>query len=465
MRTVSLLRLAEVSDQRETNVTGTYPPLALAYLAATVREGGYRPVIVDGEAPLRPLSSVMREIPPDTVLIGVSTTTLAWPAVRQAAAVLKKSFPGVPVVVGGPHVTAFPEETLRYSEFDVGVIGDGEHSLMELLSRAEAGRSLAGVPGTVYRENNAIQVDQQVCWVERLDDLPMPALDLLPLHRYRSVVVKSPFVTMLTSRGCPYKCSFCSQIYMGDKFRFHSADRIIAEMERAERAFGAKEIVMFDETFGANRRVAHEVFEEMQRRKFGFRWNARTRIDLLSDELLLAMRKSGCYMLHLGIESGTPRILEKMRKGITLEQVERVVRSAHRMGFRLHGYFMLGYPGETREEIEATVKLSRRLPLDWASYTVTIPNPRTLLQEQAIAEGLLEPSFWSEYVAGRTDGTIPFLSSAECDVSYLSGVKRKAYLRFYLRPHTFARQSAFVLRSGGIRRLAEAGTLWLRELR
>lgn len=465
MKAVALLRLAEVTDQRETNVTGTYPPLALAYLAATVRKAGYRPVIVDGEAPLRPLARVMDEIPPETVLIGVTTTTLAWPAVRKSAAELRKRFPGIPLVVGGPHVTAFPIETLQYSDFDVGVIGDGENSLLELLSRAATGRSLTGVPGTVYRENNEIQLDERVSWVSNLDDLPMPALDLLPLERYRSVVVQDPFVTMLTSRGCPYKCSFCSQIYMGEKFRFHSADRILEEMERAERDFGAREIVMFDETFGANRKVAHAVFEEMQRREFGFRWNARTRIDLLNDELLLAMRKSGCYMLHLGIESGTPRILEKMRKGITLEQVERVVKSAHRMGFRLHGYFMLGYPGETRQEIEATVALSRRLPLDWASYTVTIPNPRTLLQEQAVEEGLLDPDFWSDYVAGRTDGTIPFLSSKECDVSYLSGVKRNAYLRFYLRPHTFARQSAFVLRSGGIRRLVEAGTLWLRELR
>ncbi len=465
MKSVALLRLAEVTDERETNVTGTYPPLALAYLAATVRAGGYRPVVVDGEAPLRPLASVMAEIPADTALIGVSTTTLAWPTVRKASVELKRKFPGIPLVVGGPHVTAFPEETLLYSEFDVGVIGDGEHSLMELLERAAAGRSLAGVPGTVYREDNRVKVDQRVKWVATLDDLPMPALDLLPLHRYRSVVVKSPFVTMLTSRGCPYKCSFCSQIYMGEKFRFHTADRILAEMERAERTFGAKEIVMFDETFGANRKVAHEVFEEMQRRKFGFRWNARTRIDLLNDDLLLAMRKSGCYMLHLGIESGTPRILEKMRKGITLDQVERVVTSAHRMGFKLHGYFMLGYPGETRDEIEATVALSRRLPLDWASYTVTIPNPKTLLQEQAVEEGLLDPEFWNDYVAGRNDGTIPFLSSEACDVSYLSSVKRNAYLRFYLRPQTFARQSAFVLRSGGIGRLVEAGTLWLKELR
>ncbi len=464
MKSVALLRLAEVDDQRETNVTGTYPPLALAYLAATARRAGYRPVVIDGEAPLRPLSKVMSEIPNDVLLIGVSTTTLAWPAVRKAATALKARFPEAAIIVGGPHVTAFPEETLEFSDFDVGVIGDGEHAFVELLSRADSGRSLAGVPGTVYRENNVICVDRQVRWVERLDDLPLPALDLLPLHRYRSVVVRDPFVTMLTSRGCPYKCSFCSQIYMGEKFRFHSAQRILAEMDRAVRAFGAQEVVMFDETFGANRKVARDVFEEMQRRRFGFRWNARTRIDILDEALLKAMWQSGCYMLHLGIESGSQRILDKMHKGIDLGQVERIVDIAHRIGFQLHGYFMLGYPGESREEIEATVKLSRRLPLNWASYTITIPNPKTLLQEQAVEEGLLSPDFWSDYVAGRNDGTIPFLSSPECPVEYLTAVKRNAYLRFYLRPQTLARQSAFVLRSGGVGRLAEAGMLWLREL-
>jgi anaerobic magnesium-protoporphyrin IX monomethyl ester cyclase len=461
---VVLLRVADADDRRETNVTGTYPPLALAYLGAALRQAGFHPVLLDGEAPLRPVRTLMEELPRDIGLIGITSTTLSWPVVRRAGEELRRRLPGIPIIVGGPQVTAFPRETLEHSSFDLGVIGDGEWSLVEIARRVEAGESLAGIPGTVYRDGDEIRVDESVHWMTSLDALPMPALELLPLHRYRSVVVQEPFVTLLTSRGCPYKCSFCSQIYMGDKFRFHSAERVLDEMERAERAFNAREIVLFDETFGANRRIAFQVCEGIPRRQLTFRWNARTRIDLLSDDLLEAMRSAGCYMLHLGIESGNQRILDKMRKGITLDQVDRVVHTAHRLGFQLHGYFMLGYPGETRAEVEETVRFSRSLPLDWASYTVTIPNPRTLLQEQAEAEGLLAPGFWQEYVAGRTDGTIPYLSSAECDVSYLSRVKRDAYLRFYLRPGTLTRQSAVIVRSGGAQRLFDAGLLWLREL-
>ena len=176
------------------------------------------------------------------------------------------------------------------------------------------------------------------------------------------------------------------------------------------------------------------------------------------------MRDAGCYMLHLGIESGTQRILDQMNKKTTVEQITRVVRDASEMGYMLHGYFMLGYPGETEAEMRRTMAFSRALPLDWASYTITIPNPRTPLQERAEAEGLVDPSFWTRYVAGETDGVIPYVAGRDHGDAKLEALKREAYLRFYLRPGTLWRGTNYLHRTGGWGRLIDAGALWLREL-
>ena len=461
---LALVRCSDTEVSRETNVTGLYPPLGLACLAGYVQAAGHEVVILDGDAPRRPAAALVAEVPSDVDLIGLTSTSLGWPAVRRAAPLFRCRFPTVPLIVGGPQVTAFPRETIEHSVFDLGVIGDGEITLERSLERIASGESLAGLPGTAWREGDDIRVDHSVPWCVDIDALPMPALELLPVDRYTSVVMRRPYVAMLASRGCPYRCGFCSQIYTGDSFRTHSPQRVLEEMVGAEEVFRAREVVLFDETFGAHRREALEICEQISRRGLKFRWNARTRIDLLDSELLRAMRGAGCHLLHLGIESGTQRILDQMNKKIRLEQITQVVHDAKSMGYRLHGYFMLGYPGEREEEMRRTMAFSRELPLDWASYTITIPNPRTLLQEQAEQEGLIDPEFWSRFVAGATDGSIPYVAAKKFGTAKLEALKREAYLRFYLRPGTLWRQTGFVRRTGGWRRLAKAGMLLLREV-
>jgi len=456
--------LKESHASRETNVTGAYPPLGLAYLGAVLRGAGHQVRILDGDVLGLAPGPLLDLVEGDTQVVGFTSTTLAWPHTQAAARLARTRFPRATLVVGGPHVTAFPELTLRYSTFDLGVLGEGEETVLELARRLQAGASLADLPGCVTREEETIRTNLPGPFPEDLDRVPFPALDLLDLARYHSVVVREPFATMIASRGCPFRCAFCSQCYTGDRFRWPSAEYVLDEMTRNQREFGAREIVLFDETFGVNRKVALEVCEGIRRRGLSFRWNARTRLDVLDEELMAAMRSSGCYLLHLGIESGSQRILDKMNKGTNLDQIRRVVAGARRAGFRTHGYFMLGYPGETRREISATVRLSRSLGLDWASFTVTIPNPRTELHDQAVAEGLLDKDFWHKYIAGRTDGRIPFLASAECPEDYLVKTKRLAYFRFYTRPWTAARLAAGVVATGGATRLVQAAGLWLREV-
>ena len=458
-----LIRAGGDSRSGETNITGCYPPLGLAYVAASLREAGHEPVVLDAEAMGWGSAEAAARIPADAGWIGFTSTTTAWPVVREAAAEVRRRFPDTPMIVGGPQVTAFPEETLAASVFDAGVMGDGERTAVAICERLAAGRDLAGLPGCVARSNGSIRAALPIPWVEDLDSLPLPALDLLPMDRYRSVLVDEPFVTMIASRGCPYRCDFCSQIYDGDALRPRSPEAVVDEMARAVDRFGAREIVLFDETFGARRKAALRVCELIRERGLRVRWNARTRIDLVDRELLAAMRAAGCHTLHLGIESGTDRVLKLMNKRITTAQVRDAVRLARDLGFRTHGYFMIGYPGETRAEIDATLRFSRGLGLDWASYTITLPHPRTPLGDRALRDGVLRPDYWTDHIHGRRPADELYFVSAECPAAHLKKAKRAAYLRFYLRPGILARAIAFFLRRGGLRRAAYAFRLWLRE--
>lgn len=461
---IVLVRCGAGDGPRETNVTGCYPPLGLAYVAAALRAAGYDVEILDAEALQVKSNELPGRIPADAGIIGFTSTTLGWPGVRKTAARARSSFPDSLLVIGGPHVTAFPEDTLEASVFDVGVVGDGEKAMVSIADHHERGAPMNAIAGCVTRmDDGSIRANLPPSWIEHLDSLPFPALDILPMDRYRSVMVKEPFVTMVTSRGCPYRCNFCSQIYGGNTLRTRSPASIVDEMEEAVTRYRAEEIILFDETFGVKKSDALTVCSLIRERKLDIRWSARTRIDVIDEELLKAMRGAGCYALHLGVESGTDRILRAMNKKITVEQVRNVADMAHRLGFRLHAYFMIGYPDETRGEIAETLRLSRQLNLDWASYTITIPNPHTPLLEEAVKQGLLKPDFWRDYTFGNVSLDIPFFASDRCPESYLKRAKRAAYLRFYLRPGTLFRNLAFFVETGGWRRLWTAFRLWLRE--
>ena len=221
--------------------------------------------------------------------------------------------------------------------------------------------------------------------------------------------------------------------------------------------------MLFDETFGVKKQIALRVCELIEARGIDIRWNARTRINLVDRELLTAMKRAGCYALHLGIESGTDRVLELMNKKITIAAIEEAVSLARELGFQTHAYFMLGYPGETRSEIAATLRFSRSLGLDWASYTITIPSPKTPLCDRAVRDGVLRADYWKDHTFGREPDDCLFFASEECSVEYLSRMKRQAYIRFYMRPGILARNLLFFIRRGGFRRMFYAIGLWFKE--
>jgi radical SAM superfamily enzyme YgiQ (UPF0313 family) len=420
---------------QEANVTGIYPPLGIAYLAGAVRDAGFAPSIIDAHALDLSNDQIVKKLAPTLpAAVGITTTTFNWPTVVDLAKKIRRAFPQIKIIVGGPHLSILHMPSMTQTAFDAAIIGEGERAVVELVKRIDAGDNLAGVPGTIVREGERPVQTTAPNPIENLDTLPLPALDLLPLHRYRALTLPRPFVTMITSRGCPFKCRYCSQAYVGGVYREHGAERVLTEIRRAVTEFGAKEIVFFDETFAVNRRRLFTICETMIKEKIDVRWNIRTRGDILDEPMLRMMKKAGCHSLHIGIESGSDRIQKLMNKNLNLNDIAKTLGAAKRAGLETRGYFMIGFPGETRGEIEQTISLATRLPLDWASFTITVPHPGTDVFTEGAADGKFDGDYWENYTLGKVSEAPGYFTSDEFDEADLNMLLNKAYRRFYLRP-------------------------------
>ena len=433
IRTNSIL--PDSSVLKETNVTGVYPVLGLGYLAAVARKAGHEVSFFDVNAEKPSLESFdARIIESAAEIVCFSATTLIWPNVLIEAKRVKQLLPGALIIVGGPQLSVYPLECLTFDFIDVGVFGEGEETLLEIAGRFKSGQPLDDIDGTVVRKNGRPVMNKPRPPIRDLDSIPFPAVDLYPLSKYRALTIEKPFFTMVSSRGCPYLCNFCTQIYGGGIFRQRSAANVLDEMTLYKEKYGAREIIMFDETFILNIKRVREICQGIIDRKLNIRWNIRTRIDTLDRETLELLKKAGCYGLHIGIESGDDRILGEMNKKINLSEVKKGIAMANEIGFETRGYFMIGYPSETLETIKRTIRFAKELDLTWASFTVTIPLPATKLIDQALKLGIIKEDIWRKYALGAPVDTVPYFITPEYDRDKLNALRKKAYMEFYLRP-------------------------------
>jgi radical SAM superfamily enzyme YgiQ (UPF0313 family) len=420
---------------RETNVSGVYPPLGVAYLAAAARDAGWGASILDARAERMGPAAIARAVRDSGAQVaGITASTLDWPAVAQAARAIRAEASGTCVLVGGPHVALYAEECLEEAAIDGVVVGEGERSLVEILERVARGDDPAGVAGTIWRRDGQRIRGETRRPAEDLDALPMPALDLLPLRNYHALTVARPFASLIASRGCPFRCRFCAQVYAGGRHREHGAARVVAEMARAVRVFGARELLFFDETFTTRRDKVLDLCDRVRREGLRVRWNIRTRADRLDDAMLAALAGAGCSGIHVGVEAGTDRIQRLMGKDLDLGRIGPTLAHARGLGMETRGYFMLGFPGETEAEIERTVALAATLPLDWASFTVAVAQPGTEIYRDALRRGRYPSDVWRDFALGKIAAPPACLASEEIGADRLAALLRSAYRRFYLRP-------------------------------
>jgi len=412
----------------------TTPPLGLGYLASSLREKGFKVRIIDDLVEKLSLEELLRRVR-DSLIVGITSTTATFNSALRYAKAIKSAFSDVFVILGGVHVTFEPEKALQNEFVDAVCIGEGEETIVEVAERVEEGKSLEGVRGIYYREEGKIRKNEPRGFIENLDSLPFPAYDLMPLEKYTVFGQRLEQFPVISSRGCPFACRYCSSsLYMGYRFRARSAKNVADEIEWLCNDFNAKHIAFGDDNFTLSKKRVVEICEELKRRKIEVTWSCSSRIDTISAELLKLMRSAGCVAIYYGIESASRRILDYYRKRISIEKAKEVIRATKKAGISAICSFILGAPMETKKEMNETLKLALKLDPDYAQFSILTPYPGTEIYEEAKQKGLLLSENFDEYTAGK-----PVLKTI-VPKEELAKFLKKCYLRFYLRPKFLLRE-------------------------
>ena len=436
------------------------PPLGLASLASILEQSGHEVKIIDAPAmefSILQIKEILNKEQPE--MIGVTATTPTVYDALEIAESAKEVCPDSFTVLGGPHPSFLPIETLRECPaLDAVCIGEGEETVIELAEAVEGRRELSDVRGIAYRSKEGRVIRNPIRpLIKDLDSLPFPAWHLLPVDKYTVLGKKSVICHIMSSRGCPFQCIFCSSsLLFGKRYRARSAKSVVDEMEYLVSEYNPESIEFSDDEFTLNRKRVEEICDEIKRRGIDVPWACSSRVDTINKHLLQKMRRAGCFLIYYGIESASQRILNFIKKGIRIEQIKRAVKWTREVGIKVLGSFIIGFPDETKEEIEKTINFPKRLRLDFAQFSIATPYPGTELYEIAKREGLLLTTDWSEYTAAR-----PVMKTKNVSVEDLSKLFRKAYVNFYLTPRVLFRnlkQYAFT-----ILKLALKSTLSLRS--
>lgn len=401
---------------------GVLPHLGLGYLHTALKHAGFSDVIqvdtpalgLDGAG----LRRLLADFRPD--LVGVSTTTPGLPGAVEACRAAKST--GATVILGGPHTEVYARENLVHDCIDYVGVGEGITIMPELAEALEQGERPTGIRGLVSRE-----FDGGAAPMVNLEDVGWPERAGLPMNRYFSIMAARPFATMISSRGCPFKCSFCFKQAVDKKSMYRSPADVVGEMTELKERWGIREIMFYDDVFTLHRGRVRDICELIGETGLSVRWEAPTRVDLVPEPLLRAMAEAGCVRLRFGIEHGDPEILKRMRKESDLEKIERAVTASHDNGIKGFGYFIVGWLDESREQFRRTVELACRIPLDYASFYTATPLPGTPLHTESVAAGRIPADYWDRFVSGEFDQRIGYLVPDAQQRAQL------AYRKFFLR--------------------------------
>ncbi|MGH7789154.1 MAG: B12-binding domain-containing radical SAM protein [Candidatus Binatia bacterium] len=361
----------------------TIPGLGVLVLAAVAREQGYTVHLVDAKAQGTPLDEVCARIAalqPD--YLGLSATTISVTNAARIAERVKRLAPNVTTILGGAHVSAVPERTLEaFASLDYGVVGEGEVSLFALLDRLERGAPVDDVPGLAFRRDGAVRANPRAPYIDDLDALPLPAWDLLPdfPHRFQPTLFsypRTPVGTLITSRGCPFSCTFCDRSTSGRKGRMHSVETVVAQCRHlVER--GVRHIMFLDDLFTVRKARVVELCRAFLDQGFDFTWSCNSHPNLLDADTLRLMHRAGCWQIAYGIESGSQRILDVVKHEVRLPRLRETLRLTRAAGIRTKGYVMLGHPTEGADSLAETSAFLREVELDLCQITKFTPYPGT----------------------------------------------------------------------------------------
>ncbi len=412
------------------------PPLGLMYLAGYLTEKtSHQASILDCQVEqlnYQDLKERISQENPD--VIGITAMTFTLIDVIKTAQLAKETNPEIKIVLGGPHVNIYPKETLAINGIDFLVLGEGEEPLEKLLDNINQIEELRQTKGIVFKDGDEIINTGHQELIRDLDSIPFPKRDLLPYQKYFSIVSsKAPVTTMFTSRGCPFQCLFCDRPHLGKIFRARSAKNVVDEMKECQD-MGIKEIIIYDDTFGVNRQRVLDICSEIRERRLTIAWDVRTRVDTVDEEVLKAMKSANCQRIHYGVEAGTEKILKILKKGINLKQIKNAFKMTKKIGIETIGYFMIGSPRETKEDILETIKLTKKLNPDFIHVSITTPFPATGLYFLGLENKILPYDYWKEFAQNPKSDFTPLPWEENLKKEELFHLLKRTYRSFYFRP-------------------------------
>ena len=447
---------------------GVYPKLGLLYVAAYLEEKlGIVPSVIDAPAErldYEGLERRVREVNPD--LVGITTLTFnlidCWKTVR----LVKRAVPAAKTCVGGQHVTLYPNETLGLEGVDFVVHGEGEQVfvwLVEALRKGGSFEDLSKIPGLGFIHDGTPSVNPHQHKLESLDELPLPARHLVDLDNYDHIAAEGDrLATMQTSRGCPAKCLFCD-IRM-TKFRKRSAEHVLAELRYLVDR-GVDDIFFVDDTITIDKNRLYEICDLIKRSGLEIHFKISARVDTVKPKLLEALKEAGCYRIHYGVESATPRHLKFLQKQTTPEKVARAFKWTHDVGIGTFAYCMIGIPTETREEMMNTVDFAIELDPDYAQFSICTPYPKTALYQSMLEAGYIPGDYWREFAQNPSEDFRVQFWNKDFSEDELRELQSEAHRRFYSRLGYIARQAKNVRSWRDLRSKAGMGAkILLRQL-
>ncbi len=354
-------------------------PLGLGYLAAALEHEGFSCSIIDANCLNLAPEDVLKLIPPGASLVGITVNSFTYNASRRVAELVKSRDSRIPVILGGPVPTAIPETVLDEFDCDGIIRGEGEYAILRVMRNLRSGSPPFDdkVPGAVYRDGDGVLVMNPAERIKNLDELPFPALHLLPpLKKYRSRARKGPSAPIVTSRGCQYKCAFCSKDVFGRRVTFRSAANVLGEIEVLVDKYHVGQIDIVDDNFAANRRRLEEILDGLIARygdNLDINIQSGVRTETLDEPLLRKMKQAGISKLAFGIESADEEVLRLCKKQSDLNKIAESAQLARELGFTVFGFFIIGLPGETEQAFQKTLDYARRINLDVANFCMAIP--------------------------------------------------------------------------------------------
>jgi anaerobic magnesium-protoporphyrin IX monomethyl ester cyclase len=416
------------------------PPLGLSFVAGSLEKAGFQVQVLDNymlNKSFEEVKELVKKMGPD--IVGITCGSATFRRCVQTAQAIKEALPTCKVVVGGWHASYVPDSILEIPEIDYVIMGEGEQAMVELATQlttknvSALGTAGITIPGVGYKKDGKI-IKNTPQYIKDLDQVPFPARHLLPMELYdRTIEFLSvkPADTMSIVRGCPFNCAFCeTKKLWGNTCRTFSPGRVVDEIEYLAKSYGSRGIYFINDNFTIKKKVTEEICDTIIQRKLDVRWACDTRPDLISQELLRKMHSAGCETIWFGVESGSPRILERLNKRITLEQTAEAVKLCRKEGIQVACSFIMGIPGETVADMEQSYKFALKLDPDWCRFNIYVAYPDSVLYEEVKQKKLYD----------REEDFLLYVKTDQFDFETLKKIQMRFHMGFARSPKRIMRK-------------------------